>query len=68
MPISDLIPWKKDDKQTAVEQDPGKQSYMTIQDEMNRLFDEFFERPFGLSPLIDRSSPGRNFFPDIDIR
>jgi hypothetical protein len=35
---------------------------------MNRLFDDFFEGPFGLSPLSGESSLMGDFAPRLDIR
>jgi HSP20 family protein len=67
MPISDLIPWKKNKGEVSTEQRPQEDSLLTIRDEMNRMFDEFFERPFGLSPFSERSTLDRGFVPSMDV-
>jgi len=68
MPITDLIPWKK--KEPAQQENERSiqapdQPFLTFQEEMNRLFDDFFGRsalePFGafrqgwdaFSPRVD---------------
>ena len=57
-----MVPWgRKRDSEMEVrrEQDP----FLRMQDEMNRMFDSFFERPFGLSRLND----WEGFDPSVDV-
>ena len=68
MTIRNLIPWKKNDQNIDV---PQKQeidnSLNDFRDQMNMLFDEFFERPFGLSPLFSESYRVDDFSPRLDV-
>jgi HSP20 family protein len=40
---------------------------LDFRSQMNRLFDEFFERPFGLSPFTGESGITGDFAPRLDI-
>jgi HSP20 family protein len=69
MPITDLIPWKKrepDREQEGgalqVRQDP----YLTFQEQMNRMFDDFFQG-WGLQPFGTAREGWDAFSPRVDI-
>lgn len=67
MPITDLIPWKKDETSVPVRRGRESTSLLSFRNQMNRLFDEFFERPFGLSPFFDESGFMGGYAPNMDI-
>ncbi|MCK6628821.1 MAG: Hsp20/alpha crystallin family protein [Anaerolineae bacterium] len=65
MAIKDMVPWKKNDKNVLVrrQEDP----FTAFRYEMDRLFDDFFGRGFGLTPFegaIDRFGA---FNPQVDV-
>lgn len=62
MPITDLIPWKHD--KAPVQEEKGLAPY-DVQQDMRRLFDEFF-RGWGLAPLSDWE-PWEEFTPRVDV-
>jgi len=61
MPITDLLPWKRDDKALAQrrhEEDP----FLALQEQMNRMFDDFLTEPLSL-----RNRPSGSFLPRVDV-
>jgi HSP20 family protein len=69
MPITDLIPWKKEDPDRAEEaralqrpEDP----LLTFEQEMNRLFDDFFQDT-GLAPSSALNEGWDLFSPRVDV-
>jgi len=66
MTITDIIPWKK---KGDILPDRGRDADLIpeIRQEMNRLVDEFFERPLGLSPFFSHTSLSKDFSPVLDI-
>jgi HSP20 family protein len=67
MPITNLIPRKKDETSLPVRRDQGEVGLLDLRDQMNRLFDEFFDRPFGLSPFLREPAFMRGFAPNMDV-
>jgi HSP20 family protein len=67
MAITDLIPWKKDDNNIPVRRRQEEDALLDLRSQMNRLFDDFFERPFGLSPFFDEASMMGDFAPRLDV-
>jgi HSP20 family protein len=67
MPIKDLIPWNKSDNRVSVRRGEDGNTLFDLRDRMNRVFDEFFERPFGLSPFFDRPDFMGDFAPSLDV-
>ena len=67
MAITDLIPWKKDETKVPVVRTNEEDALLDFQNQMNRLFDEFFSRPFGLSPFFSGSTVWGDFAPSIDV-
>lgn len=67
MTIRDLIPWKRDDSMVSVQRSQEDDALLDFRSQMNRLFDEFFERPFGLSPFTGESGITGDFAPRLDI-
>ncbi len=64
MSITNLIPWKRE-KKVPVQRESA-QPIDVFQHDMNRLFDEFFGRSFGLAPEWFGESAG-SFNPSVDI-
>jgi HSP20 family protein len=66
MAIKDMVPWKRNDKNVLVrrQEDP----FTAFRYEMDRLFDDFFGRGFGLSQF-EGGSVGRfgAFNPQVDV-
>jgi len=65
MSITNLIPWKRD-KKIAVQRESA-QPVDILQRDMNRLFDEFFGRDFGLAPFEWFDEKLGGFNPSVDI-
>ena len=68
MSITDLIPWKNKETQIPVKREQQEEAQVfDLQRRMNRLFDEFFERPFCLKPFFDGDFGLGGFFPSMDV-
>ena len=67
MAITDLVPWKRNETRVPVRRRPEEESFLDFRTQMNRLFDDFFEGPFGLSPISGESSLMGDFAPRLDI-
>ncbi|NJN99424.1 MAG: Hsp20/alpha crystallin family protein [Anaerolineales bacterium] len=66
MAIKDMVPWKKSDKNVLVRRhdDP----FTGFRDEMDRLFDDFFGRGFGLTPFEGGAMDHFGTFnPQVDV-
>ena len=69
MPITDLIPWKKkepDQDETGDELELRQDSFGTMQQQMNRIFDDFFRGP-GLEPFGAFQEGWDAFSPRVDV-
>jgi HSP20 family protein len=66
MPITDLIPFRRNGKKVPVRR-LTEEPILTLRNEMNRLFDEFFRDPFSLSPFEAFTSQLSNFTPRVDV-
>jgi HSP20 family protein len=68
MAITDLLPWNRNKDELEIRQEPEQDPVLALQDEIDNLFDDFFNRPFG---LLRRPSRGfetlRKFSPSIDV-
>jgi HSP20 family protein len=67
MAITDLIPWKKNEADLSVRRGQGDEALLEMRDQMNRMFDQFFERPFGLSPFFGDNTLMGDFAPSMDV-
>jgi HSP20 family protein len=65
MAITDLIPWKREEKNVPVRREEER-SIDALQQDMNRLFDEFF-RGFGLAPFGALGEQWELFSPRVDV-
>jgi HSP20 family protein len=63
MTIRDLIPWKRDETKMPIHQ-KEEDSFMSLQSEINRLFDSFFTSPFSLT---SHDISYKTFTPSIDV-
>ncbi|MDR3574020.1 MAG: Hsp20/alpha crystallin family protein [Anaerolineaceae bacterium] len=66
MAINDLLPWKKDNSKVEIERRKDD-SYMDLQSQLNRLFDDFFTNPFSPAIFGGASETSGNFIPRIDV-
>lgn len=68
MAITDLLPWNRNKDELEIRREPEEDTVLALQDEIDSLFDDFFNRPFG---LLRRPSRGfetlRKFTPSIDV-
>ena len=68
MAISDILPWNRKKDEIEIQKDTEQDSFLALQDEMDSLFDEFFNQPFG---LLRRPSKGfemmSKFSPKVDV-
>jgi HSP20 family protein len=71
MALTDLIPFRKERRRgesLPVRRDPDN-PFLRLQDEMNRLFDDFLPAPFrGRSDLMRFPDGDWGFMPDVDVR
>lgn len=67
MSIKEMIPWRKEATSLPIRRGRRGISLFDLRNQMNRLFDEFFERPFALSPFFDEFDLVGDFSPRIDI-
>lgn len=67
MAITDLIPWKRGESSIKVRQENQEDALLDLRTEMNRMFDEFFQRPFGLSSIFNERELGGGFAPQLDV-
>ena len=67
MPIKDLIPWGKSESRVPVRRGESENTLLDLRGRINRMFDEVFERPFGLSPFFDRPDFMGDFAPSLDV-
>ena len=68
MAIKNLIPWKKDETSVPVVRRAGDENtLLDFQNQVNRLFDEFFSQPFGLSTFMPNSALWGDFAPSVDV-
>jgi HSP20 family protein len=69
MALNKLIPWKKEDKSPEIEavdrdwDDP----FLSLREEMNQMFDDFFTRPFGMRPYDALEKQIKGFSPRMDV-
>lgn len=69
MSITNLIPWKRESRRGQQDITPeGSEGYAidTLQQEMNQLFDRFFDRSFGLAPFGSEEERF-SFIPSVDV-
>jgi HSP20 family protein len=67
MAITDLIPWKKGENEVSIRRRQDEDTLLDLRSQMNRLFDEFFERPFGLNPFFEETGLMGDFASRLDI-
>jgi HSP20 family protein len=65
MSITDLIPWRREERKVPVKREEER-SVLSFQQEMNRLFDEFFGG-WGLAPFREFTEPWDAFSPRVDV-
>ncbi len=59
-----LIPWRKKEQNAVVRADSGFPSLTQFRDEIDRLFDRFFEEPFG---LLGPWARGAGWTPAVEV-
>ena len=67
MAITDLIPWRRNESSLPIRRRQEDDSLLDLRSQMNRLFDEFFEQPFGLNPFREEPNLMGDFAPRLDI-
>ena len=67
MAITDMIPWRKDEISVPVHRGQDEEKFLDFRSQMNRLFDDFFEGSFGLSPFLGDPTLTRNVIPRLDV-
>lgn len=67
MPITDLMPWNKDRGERSLQRKSDRDELADLREEMNQLFEGFFEEPFGMTPFSEGSPLKTSFSPDVDI-
>lgn len=67
MALTSLIPWKKNGTKLPVRHQRGADALLDLKRRMDRLFDEFFERPFSIAPFFGDYDFFGDFVPRIDV-
>lgn len=67
MAITDMIPWRKNEISVPVHRGQEEEKFQDFRSQMNRLFDEFFEQPFGLSPFFGDPILTGDVTPRLDV-
>ncbi len=68
MPISDLIPWKRGNEESLpVRREQERDALLDLRNEMDQLFEDFFRRPFDLSPFREETALAGDFIPQMDV-
>jgi len=67
MPIRDLVPWKRGGSNAAIRRPEGRDAILDLRRQMDRLFDDFFDRPQNLGFLSEEGRLMQNFAPQIDV-
>lgn len=67
MAITDLIPWKKEETRVPVRRSREEEPFLDLKRGVDRLYDDFFSRPFGLWPFFDEPGFMGNLAPHIDM-
>jgi HSP20 family protein len=67
MDMSDLIPWNKEKSEVQIRHEREEDALLDIRKQMNRMFDDFFERPFGLSRFPGMLGALGDFSPYMDV-
>ena len=62
MANKNITPWRR--RRQELDR-PSRDPFMALQSEMNRLFDDFMDRPFGLMPRM--AGFDDEFWPNIDV-
>jgi HSP20 family protein len=65
MAMKDLIPWKRGEKKVPVKRENG--DFYSLSQEMDRFFDDFFNRGFSLSPWSAFDEDFGSFSPQLDM-
>ncbi|RLD05591.1 MAG: Hsp20/alpha crystallin family protein [Chloroflexota bacterium] len=68
MPIKDLIPWKLGDSRLDIRRAQDEDMLLDLRNQMARLFDDFFERPFSLGTYIKDNTIMGDFAPRMDCK
>lgn len=67
MVITDLIPWKRNETSVPVRREDEHDTLLDLRSQMNRMFDQFFERPFGLGSFFGEQELAGVFAPQLDV-
>ena len=67
MAITDLIPWKRDEDSIQVRREKEEDALLDLRSEMNRMFDEFFDRPIGFRSMLSERDFSGAFSPKLDV-
>ena len=67
MAIKDLVPWKRNETSVPVRHSQDEDVFLDFKSQMNRLFDDFFEGPLGISSFLGESDLMGDFAPRLDI-
>ena len=65
MTLNNLIPWKRSEKLPVRRQEAD--SFLQLRDEMDRMFENFFESPWSLRPFEAFEANLSGFMPSLDV-
>ena len=67
MAITDMIPWKREKTDVSARREQEGDAFLDLRSQMNRLFDDFFQSPFGIRPFFGESGFLGDLFPQMDV-
>jgi HSP20 family protein len=67
MAITDMIPWKREKAEASTRREQEEDAFLDLRSQMNRLFDDFFQSPFGMRPFLGESGFLGEFAPQMDV-
>ena len=67
MAITDMIPWKKEKTEPSTHREQEEGALQDLRSQMNRMFDDFFQSPFGMRPFFGESGFLGDFAPQMDV-
>jgi HSP20 family protein len=68
MAITDLIPWRGNEKKVPVKHENFDSPFQAMQRDMDRFFGDFFGGEFGLSPWSGFGESLGAFSPQVDVK
>jgi HSP20 family protein len=66
MPITDLLPWNREKEKYSLQRREND-SLLDMRNELNNIFEDFFDNPFSMAPMPRMQANDADFFPVMDV-